>query len=322
MLTRLCLAVLGCAWLLVSACAEELVTPAAFVRALVYASPDEMSFAQAKLAVDHFADPAVDVNATLAELDRIAGTVEKMLATLPPEAAATDVERMNALRAFIYQPGWWNGGQPFAYDLSDPLGRVPGAQMLSRYLATKKGNCVSMPLLFVALGEKLGLEVTLSTAPQHLFVKWTDRATGKTWNLEATSGAGATREEHYRKIMPMTDAAIANGVYLKALSRQEALATVATAVLDGLLAMGRYEEAIAAADILIEAWPANTYAMIHKGNAYQRMLQRDFISRYPSEIDIPADRLPEAQRLLYDNSAAFAQAEALGWRETDGQRSQ
>ncbi len=320
MFVRLCLALLGCAWLAVAAHAEEAIAPAAFVRTLVFSSPDQISFAQAKLAVDHFVAPSVDVNATLAELDRMAGTVEKMLTTLPPEAATTDMERMNALRAFLYQPGWWNNNQPFAYDLSDPLGRVPGAQMLSRYLFTRKGNCVSMPLLFVALGEKLGLELTLSTAPQHLFVKWTDRATGKTWNLEATSGAGATRDQRYREQLPMTDAALANGVYLKTLSRQEALATIATAVLDGLLAAGRYQEAIATADVLIEAWPANTYAMIQKGNAYQRLLRRDFISRYPRESDIPADRLPKAQRLFRENRAAYAQAEAQGWRETDGQR--
>ena len=322
MFVRLCLALFGCAWLTLAARAEEPVAPAAFVRALVFSSPDQISFAQAKLAVDHFVDPSVDVPATLAELDRMAGTVQKMLATLPPEAAAADVERTNALRAFLHQPGWWNESRPFAYDLSDPLGRAPGAQMLSRYLTTRQGNCVSMPMLFVALGEKLGLDLTLSTAPQHLFVKWTDRATGKTWNLEVTSGAGATRDQRYREQLPMTDAAVANGVYLKALSRQEALATVATAVLDGLLAAGRYEEAIAAADVLIEAWPANTYAMIQKGNAYQRLLQRDFISRYPHESDIPAGKLREAQRLLRENRAAYAQAEALGWRETDGKPAQ
>ncbi len=252
----------------------------------------------------------------------MAATVEKMLATLPSEATASDAERLNALRSFLYQPGWWNEERPFAYDLSDPLGRAPGAQMLSHYLATRKGNCVSMPLLFVALAERLGLDVTLSTAPQHLFVKWRDRATGKVWNLEATSGAGAARDEHYRRMLPMSDAAVASGVYLKALSRQEALATIATGVLDGLLDSARHEEAMTVADVLIEAWPANVYAMLQKGNAYHRILERDFVRRYPAESDIPADRLAEAYRLLRGNKLAFAQAEALGWRAEDGRQGQ
>ncbi len=315
MLIRFCLALFCCAWLTIASCADEQVAPAAFVRSLLQSSATETSFAEAKLAIDHFVDPSIDVAGTLADLDRMKATVEKMLATLSPEAAATDIERMKALRTFLYEGGWWNNARPFRYDLSDPLGRTPGAQLLSRYIATRKGNCVSMPSLFVALGEKLGLQVTLSTAPEHLFVKWTDRATGQTWNLETTSGAGFTREEHYRKILPMSDAAMANGVYLKALSRQEVLAALSTNLLSYLLQTGRYEDAIATADVLLSVWPADVQAMIGKGSAYYKLLERDFIRRYPRESDIPRDKLPEAQHLHRENMAAFAQAEASGWRE-------
>lgn len=293
----------------------DTVAPAAFVRSILDASVAEMSFARAKLAVDRFADPSIDEAATLAELDRMAATIRKMLSTLPPAQAATDMETMRALRAFLYEPGWWNAEKPFRYDLSDPFGQQPGAQMLTRYLATRQGNCVSMPMLFLALGEKLGLDLTLSTAPLHIFVKFTDRATGKTWNLETTSGAGATRDAHYRKITPMTDDAIANGVYLKRFSRREALALIATGVLDHLIATGRYDEAIAVADVLIEANPADAYSMAKKGTAYYRLLQRDFMSKYPNEADIPAAERPRAMELHRANQDAFAEAEALGWRE-------
>ncbi len=238
-----------------------------------------------------------------------------MLATLPPPEAATDMEKMKALRTFIYEPGWWNDNKPFQYDLSDPFGQQPGAQMLTRYLATKKGNCISMPMLFLALGEKLGLDLTLSTAPLHVFVKFTDRATGKTWNLETTSGAGFTRDAHYRKILPMTDEAVANGVYLKTLTRRETLALIATGALDHLLAKGRYEEAIAVADLLIEANPADAYSLTKKGTAYYRLLERDFIRKYPRESDIPPAEMPRAVELQRANQDAFAKAEALGWRE-------
>lgn len=313
-LIRLCLGLVCCAWLTSVSSADEPVALAAFVRSLLQTPDSETSFAEAKLALDRSVDPSVDVDGTLAELDRMTATVEKMLAMLPPEAAATDLERMKALRAFIYKPGWWNDNKPFGYDLSDPYGHAPGAQLLSHYLATRKGNCVSMPVLFVALGEKLGLAVTLAAAPEHLFVKWMDRATGKTWNLEATSGAGFTRDEHYRKLLPMTDEAIRNGVYLKALSRKKAIAALATDVLSQLLRAGRYEEAIQTADVLLQAWPADVNAMIGKGSAYAGLLKRDFVSRYKSERDIPKDKLAEAQRLSRENSRAFAQAEALGWR--------
>jgi regulator of sirC expression with transglutaminase-like and TPR domain len=287
-------------------------SPIAMVEALLDAPPAAMDFAGAKLAVDKFVDPSVDEAAALAEIDDMAATVRKMLATLPPAATVTDIEKLKALRAFLYEAGWWNDNRPFQYDLSDPLGQKPGSQLLTTYLATRKGNCVSMPTLLLALGERLGLEMTLSTAPLHLFVKWTDG--GKTWNLEATSGGGFTRDEHYRKQLPMTDEAVRNGVYLKRLTRREALSVMATALVDRLIAAERFDEAVSVADVLVEAYPANAYALVKKGTAYYRLLERDIIKKYPKQSDIPAERRAYANGLYRQNQDAFAKAEALGWR--------
>ncbi|TGP85427.1 MULTISPECIES: transglutaminase family protein [unclassified Mesorhizobium] len=289
--------------------------PAAFVWGLVNASEGEIDFGRAKLAVDKFVDPAIDDVSALAKIDRMVGTVNKMLATLPPDAAATSMEKMKALRTYLYEGGWWNNGRPFEYDHSDPYGQKPGSQSLTNYLATRKGNCVSMPALFVTLGQRLGINVTLSTAPLHAFVKFTDSTTGKTWNLETTSGAGFTRDIWYREKLPMTDEAIANGVYLKTLSRREALSVLATPVLDYLLETGRYEDAIAVADVLIDAYPANAYTLVKKGTAYYRLLDAEIIKKYPKQSDIPADKVTYANELYQANKQAFATAEALGWRD-------
>jgi len=290
-------------------------SPSAFVRTLVNVPEAGMDFGRAKLAVDKFVDPTIDDAAALAEIDRMAGTVKKMLTTLPPDAAATSMEKMKALRTFLYQGGWWNNGRPFEYDLSDPYGQKPGSQSLTNYLATRKGNCVSMPALFVILGQRLGLNVTLSTAPLHVFVKFTDDTTGTTWNLETTSGAGFTRDIWYREKLPMTDEAIAKGVYLKTLSRREALSVLAMPVLDHLLEAGRYEDAITVADVLIDAYPANAYTLVKKGTAYYRLLDAEIIKKYPKQSDIPADKVAYANGLYQANKQAFAKAEALGWRE-------
>jgi regulator of sirC expression with transglutaminase-like and TPR domain len=289
--------------------------PAALVRALVNVSDGKADFARAKLAVDKFVDPSIDEAAGLAEVDSMVATIDKMLGTLPSDAASTSMEKMKALRTFLYEGGWWNNGRPFEYDLSDPYGQKPGSQSLPNYLATRKGNCVSMPALFLILGKRLGLDVTLSTAPLHIFIKFTDDATGKTWNLETTSGAGFTRDAWYRQKLDMTDEAIANGVYLKRLSQREALSIVATPILDNLIATGRYEDAVAVADVLIEAYPANAYTLVKKGTAYYRLLDANIIQKYPKQSDIPTDRVAYANDLYKANREAFAKAEALGWRE-------
>lgn len=287
--------------------------PAAFVRSLLDPAGGAKNFAEVELAIDRFVDPTADIAAAQAEVDAVVATLERMLATLAPDAAATSAERMQTLRAFLYRPGWWNGGRPFQYDISDPFGQNPESRLLSHYLATRKGNCVSMPMLFVVLGERLGLDVTLSTAPLHVFVKYRDDATGKTYNLETTSGAGGARDAYYRDKMPMSDAAIENGVYLKTLTRRETIAVMATTVLDHLLDTGRYDEAIEVADAILEAYPTHAYAFVKKGTAYARLLKREFIEKYSTERDIPPALLPRALALHRANLEAFRQAEALGW---------
>jgi hypothetical protein len=136
----------------------------------------------------------------------------------PPNAP--DIEKLREVRRYIYVSGSWNRKQPYSYDLSDPYGRVIRTKLLAHYLATRRGNCVSMPALFLILADRMGLQVTLSIAPNHEFLKYTDAATGKTYNLEATSGGYPEPDGWYRSHIPMSDGAVAEGVYMKTLSRQ------------------------------------------------------------------------------------------------------
>lgn len=298
--------------------AEQPLNAAAAVRAVLQPPHGDIDFARAKIEFDRLIEPSVETERALTEIDRIVATINKMLATLPKQEASTSIAKLNALRTFLYRSGWWNGERPYRYDMDDPLGQNPRHVLLTDYLASRKGNCVSMPILFAILAERLGLEVTLSTAPFHLFVKYTDAQTGETYNLETTSGAGFTRDLWYRQNLPMSDEAVRNGVYLKTLSRQEAYAIMAIPVVDHLLRSGRFEEAIAVANVILAAYPANGPALAKKGSGFYRLIERDIIKKYPDPHDLPPDAAAYAEWLARSNREAFARAEALGWRETDG----
>jgi hypothetical protein len=69
------------------------------------------------------------------------------------------------------------------------------------------------------------------------------------------------------------------------------------------------------ANVLIEANPADAYALVKKGTAYGRLLQRDILRPYPNRKDLPADKRGYAIELYRANQDAFAKAYALGWRE-------
>lgn len=290
-------------------------TVASAVQAIIDAPPDQLDYAKAKLAIDRLIDPSINADRTLSEISAMVSTVRRMLATIPPVEAKKSIERLRALQAFVYRPGPWNDNQPFQYDLDDPFGQDLSAKLLPNYLASRRGNCVSMPILFLILGERLGLDLSLSTAPLHVLVKYTDDQTGETYNLEATSGAGFTRDSWYQKKSPMTERAIENGVYLKHLSRQETLAVMATLVADHLIEMKRHEEAIAVLDVILAAYPQLAYAHVKKGTAYYHLIQSEIVSKYPDPNSLPPHLRERANYLNHQNQRAFHLAESLGWTE-------
>ena len=223
-----------------------------------------------KFTVDQMADPAADVAAAAAELDRLSQALREMMA-----GAQTRAEKLEALKRLIYEPGPWNGSRAFAYDTDDPLGKKPANRYLHNYLASRRGNCVTMPILFVILGERIGLDLTLAEAPLHLLVKYTDDS-GTIWNLEPTSGGGFSRDAWYRKELPMTDKAVEEGTYLRPLPRAEAITLITLQAAETHMRAGRYEQAIIAANVLLRHFPRFAHAMVVKGSSYSMILRRTF----------------------------------------------
>lgn len=245
-------------------------------------------------------------------------------------SANTSTEKLTILKRFIYEPGPWNEGRAFAYDLADPLGKNPANRMLSHYVKTRLGNCVTMPVLFVVLGRSIGLKLTLSTAPLHIFVKYTDDD-GAIWNLEPTSGGGFTRDSHYIKQLPMTDLAITNGVYLATLSHAQSVAVLTDSLISHYLTTGQPENAILTADIALKSYPNNAPIMVKRASAFYLILKRDVLDQHNMQnqgpasslglkggTEISADVKAQADALYAQNQSGFTAAESLGWRETDG----
>lgn len=172
---------------------------AASVRAILSVPDDRLDYARIKLALDALVDPSSDPDATMAELDRMAKKAKRLAGKGASEGA-----KLGAVRRLIYQRGPWNGHRPFDYDHADPLGASIGNMLIANYLKRRRGQCVSMPILFLILAEKLGVELALATAPHHVFVRYTDPA-GHVINIEATSGGLPARDEWFRHNFPTSD---------------------------------------------------------------------------------------------------------------------
>lgn len=282
-------------------------TPTSIVAGVLNAPDDQLNFLRAKLAFDKVVDSTIDLESITASLNHLTAFAIEMAGS-----GADDARKLAAVRTVIYRAGPWNENRPFAYDLADPYGQNLRSKLISTYLSTRLGNCVSMPILFLILADRLGVNVALSTAPLHVFLKFTDAAE-KVTNLEATSGALPARDQWYREKLPMTDQAVASGLYLRALTRKEGVALMATTVMEHLMDRGRYQDAIDVADVILADSPRDAQTMVRRGSAFARLLDEEFYKPYPTADLVPPPLRRRYQQLESANRQSFAQAEALGW---------
>lgn len=291
-----------------NAFAQTGANPAARIRELLASSSD---FSSAKLAFDSLVNPSLDGAPVSRVVDRLSEHARELAG-----ANADDTHKLAAVRTVIYQPGAWNDNRPFAYDMRDPLGRDIQNKLLATYVRRRLGNCVSMPILFLILADRLGLNVGLATAPHHVFVRYTTPA-GRAVNLETTSGGHPARDVWYRENMPMTDAAIANGIYMRTLSRRESVAHMAMIVVELLAGSQRHQDVIDVTGTILEHSPNDIAALLYQASAYGAMFTQEFEQRYPTPGSIPPELHGRHMMLAEMNASLFARAEALGWRPSE-----
>ncbi|MDO7835758.1 transglutaminase family protein [Sphingobium sp. HBC34] len=272
----------------------------------ILTSAIDKSYLQSKLSLDALIAPTpLSIGREIAVL---ADAARQMAGPSP-----TDPYKVAAIRKAIYDSGPWNGNRPFSYDQADPLGMIVENKLLATYLATRLGNCVSMPALFMILAEQTGLNASFVTAPLHVFVRFTHPERGPT-NLEPTSGAHVARDEWYRTTMPITDRAIESGLYMRALTKSEGVALLATTVLEYLDRENRQQDIVEVADVILQANPRDALTMVKKGTAFGKMMQAEFTNKYPTVESIPATLHQRYQMLADLNRKAFEDAENLGWQ--------
>ncbi len=270
-------------------------------------SPDgRIDYAQVQTAIERAANPRFDAKAFNATLNHWAAVVR---ARVPKDAPPTAV--MTALGEVIYESGPWNDHHPFSYDLDDPFGKVYENKLVSTYLRTRKGNCVSMPTLLMILGQKLGLTMTLSQAPEHEFARLQD-VNGRWFNIEGTSPA-SWPDSKYINEMQITPQQIASGIYMRTTTPHETVA----GMLEPLEAVYAHQrtpgDLLGLAMLVVKLDPKNAGGYVNEANAFFLELQHRYLDRHLTPDRLPPDERADFQALYDSNTRILKRVEAMGW---------
>lgn len=280
------------------------------VRSVLSVPNNELDYLEAKLAFDAIVDPATDRAWVRGQIDRLAAAVKALTGGDTRPAV-----RLGAVRTVLYESGAWNDHRPFGFDMSDPDGRTMRNKLLENYLRTRLGQCVSMPVLFLMLAERLGLEVALCAAPDHILVRYTDE-TGRYHNIEATSGGHPTRDQWIRQQLHISDRAIESGIYLRTLTRREGIAMLAHTVVEHLREQGRIDEVVAVCELILEHHPREVNALLSLASSYGARLE-SWRRQHPRPFTARPEQVAYAQGLMKRNAELFSAAEKLGWQQSE-----
>lgn len=281
-----------------------------FVRDLLSLPEDEIDIGFWALVIAKECDSTVDIDKYLHMLDTMAAKIKYMVG--PREG---DMVRFMMTKMYQFDPGDWNGGQVFSYDLDDPMGEQPGARLLTSYLDTRRGNCVSMPTLFLALMERVAPDILINgvAAPLHLFCRLHDRQDGSVWNVETTNGGSPNREEWYLQEFEISQTALDSGLYMRDLTKKEFVAELVGILVSKYRQSGDYEQALKYDDLMLQLNPRSLTGLVSKG-ALLGWLGHTMQERIRLEGRKPTDDEHEKLRLyMVESERYIAQARSLGW---------
>ena len=159
---------------------------------------------------------------------------------------------------------------------------------------TNGGTCASMPVMYVAVGRRLGYPMSLVLAKTYIFARWDDGT--ERFNIEGTNPRFDDHPDSYYREWPypISDAELKQGWYLKPLTPADELAVFLQNRAYCLMDNGRFKEAQLAFARSYQLAPQNplgrqqiAYAASPGRPAYRPMPRGVPVHRFVDEFGAP-----------------------------------
>lgn len=200
------------------------------------------------------------------------------------------------------------------YDFEDFRGDKDYSKMfVSKLMMTGKGQCHSMPLLYLALAEQLGAKAYLSLAPQHSFIQFFDDQNNR-WTFETTSG-NLVSQNWIMQSGFVNAAALKNKTYVDTLSQHRLYAQCMADLLLGYEKKFGYDDfAEQIRQKILSVDPSNLAAKITDANLKtQEALAQIKVAGSPSFKDLP--NYPQAYAAYQAMQESYKQIDNLGYQD-------
>lgn len=192
------------------------------IESILRQDESDIDLGLAVLVLAKEAYPNMDVNRFLDILNYM---TEQIQFFEKKQGITEPVHRVSLMNTYLFKPGWWNDSTTFIYDISDLEGNKLTNRYLNGLLSSKMGSCVTLPMLYGVLSQRLGWPVYMVTSPKHYFCRYVDDSFEEQ-NIDATVWGGFISNQRYVEDAAIPDLPIKNGVYLRTLTNKEYIASL------------------------------------------------------------------------------------------------
>ena len=148
----------------------------------------------------------------------------------------------------------------------------PNDLFLHSVLDRKRGHCLSLSVLYLSLGERLGLPLYGVVVPEHFFVRYDDGRVR--FNIETTSKGGYAPDEHYINKFKVPKKR-RGSIYMVNLNKIQTLGCFFNNLGNSYDDIGDAEHALMALERAVEINPSLAESHVNLGNIYLKKGQVD-----------------------------------------------
>ncbi|MHC4187563.1 MAG: tetratricopeptide repeat protein [Planctomycetota bacterium] len=148
----------------------------------------------------------------------------------------------------------------------------------------RQGYCLSLSILYLSIGERLGLPLYGVVVPSHFFIRYDDG--NIQFNIETTAKGGFAPDEHYIKKFKV-DQVSQNSLYLKNLDKRQVMGCFFNNLGNVYSEVGDLDYALLALERAVQINPSLAESRTNLGNIYlKKGRARDAIYEYQAALDV------------------------------------
>ena len=204
---------------------------------------------------------------------------------------------------------------PMRYDFEDCMGKQDWSKMfVSKLLASKSGQCHSLPLLYLIVCEETGTLANLAFSPSHTYAKFKDQS-GNWHNLELTNGR-IVSDAFIIGSGYITAEALKNRIYMEPLTKKQTIGQCLADLAKEYAWKYGYDGFVSqCVDTTLKYDPTNIFARQVKSD-YQT-LRFDYVVNQVGRPhpDILKTHYPKVYQLLKERNQTYYIVDASGYQE-------